>query len=714
MTSPLLRTVGLKADGTLNQPAASINLGDPAFALPTAGSPTALVAAADDNRIVGAVQRAATVSDLRAISVPDATVSGSVNLRGYYASGDGGGGEFYWDPAYSYHQVTGVTMASAGTAYHVHDLLTLAGGTTYSAAIVDVLTVDSNGAITSFAVLPGSSYGALPAGAQAVSLYSAVANNPTGNGATFAVSTSKPDDGGMCINPNGYTGPGRWRRRLTDDQSRNVLCWGAQFSNIYGTQIDSLDAINAAIASLPNVDFSPQQYPGAGNSGHQKGGTIFFPPAAKDYAFLHRDTIYISCKMRAIGVKDQSAIGFLNNAVPSAAQEKWALQCLYSGTSNETFFTDVIGLTAYGGSDRGNAGSSGIFYVGCNGGKYLDCNNFTIALRGHYIDSAGCYFNNLRTFEVDRGPGLTITGQQAVGGYVDIEHVNGTGTLIDPGDGLGDPYPAVLFINAVSCHLQQITTEGSGLSVKLLNSPNTIVESLTTNTLDSLRMAMANPATASPVLIYQSDHVAFNAIEEQGGANWTYFVKDSNSGFGTISVPGDQIGPRSSYCQTRNFLRLTTQNFTVLDNATFATGPTINAVDDGTATIRWQGYQNNWNLHRAGGLHGADHIVFDINYYDHIVAPYGFRSSQFIFDEPTAGDYATLATNAIHALTYASSFDSVTRTVATDDGEANYSLGNSLKLADVPLPSAVAAGVIRYSAGHFYGGDGTAWKQLDN
>ncbi len=690
----------------------------------------AATATRNDYRLVAAIQKADSMAALRALPEPTATDSGQVDLRGYYAPGDGGGGSFYWDPAYTFLQPLTVTLGAAGSGYHVHDLLQLGGGTAFSAALVDVLSVDANGAILTFAVLPGSSYGALPVGAQATTVFHAEGAAHAPAGATFAVATSSFDDGGACVCPTGYTGAGRWRRMLGENLARNVLWWGAQFANVYGADVDSYDAINAAIASLPNGDFSAQDYPGAGRTGHQKRGEIYFPPDPLDpanFGFEVRDEIYVSCTMSLRGEINKSRVAFVGNVAPSTAQEKWVIRCLYSGSSNESFYTDIIGLVANGRRHAGNPGASGIYYIGCNGGRLIDCVVNEVGLRGYYVDSAGCYLNNLRTDDVLRGPGLTVTGQQVVAGYLDIEHVNyaqalgGASTTIyyDPSDGNNDPYPAVL-LNCSSSHFALITTEESPLSIKFSTAPNTTVATLHANTSDYLRTQQASPLTASLVKAYNSDHISVVDIEEQGNAQWANFVIDNNNGFGTFLYPGDGIGARGSYIQREHISSLDVSQLLVY-SSTFKGGPVFRSVDQGAADqITWQGSQGQWNFLRQGGAGGAaSHPVFGIDQFDRPTAPAGFVSSIYYFND--APYSATLSIDpATHALRFNTNMDGISKRVLTDNGNGNRVATNAAKLA---LPASTPVGSIWTITGEgnrvecFTGGDITQnanWGVLKN
>ena len=73
-------------------------------------------------------------------------------------------------------------------------------------------------------------------------------------------------------------------------------------------------------------------------------------------------------------------------------------------------------------------------------------------------------------------------------------------------------------------------------------------------------------------------------------------------------------------------------------------------------------------------------------------------------------------------------FQLVSGTLASHRFNGNASLGfygfpndpptsntpDSITLAPTALPATVTAGTIRFDGTHFYGGDGTTWKQLDN
>ncbi len=643
-------------------------------------------AAVNDSRIVGAVQKVDSVAALRALPVPTASDSGQVELRGYYSAGDGGGGSFYWDAAYTYLQPLTVTMGTGGSGYHVHDLLQVGGGTALSIAsstLVDVLSVDGNGAVLTYAVLPGSSYRVLPVGQQGTIITHAEGAAHAPSGATFAVASSKPDDGGLCICPTGYTGAGRWRRLVDSNCVRNVLWWGAQFANIYGADVDSYDAINAAIASLPNIDFSGQDYPGAGRTGHQKRGEIYFPPHpidAANFGFEVRDTVYVSCSMTLRGEAKKSRVAFTSNAAPSASAEKWVVRCLYSGSSNETFFIDIIGLIANGRRNNGNPGSSGVYYIGCNGGKMTDCGVETVGLRGFLIDSAGCYLNNLLTGDVLRGPGLTATGQQIVAGYLDIEHVNyaqalgGSSTTIyyDPSDGNNDPYPAVL-LSCSGSHFALITTEASPLPLKFQGSPNTTVETLVCNTYDYLRSEQATPATASIVKAYNSDHIAVHSLLEQGDAQWAWYVRDLNNGFGNCLYSGDGVGPRGTYIQKAHVAHLDANGLTVVGDSTFSHGPLISANDAGTADqLQILGNAGHWSFLRAGGQRSsASHEILQFDPYDRVLANYGFLSTGYTLIESNPAYLTVLSVDADHALCITSNADGITRKLQTTAGTSS-------------------------------------------
>ena len=110
---------------------------------------------------------------------------------------------------------------------------------------------------------------------------------------------------------------------------------------------DSLPAINAAIAALPNLDSLPVVFPGAGYTGHQKAGALFFPSAPVNLGYLVGNEVLISGGME-LGGDAGAAIQFLPGAANEAAREKFVVRVVYTsgfGQPNTTFGTDVHDLS---------------------------------------------------------------------------------------------------------------------------------------------------------------------------------------------------------------------------------------------------------------------------------------------------------------------------------------------------------------------------------
>ena len=503
-----------------------------------------------------------SIAALRALPIRPGTDSGEVDVRGYYNPGDGGGGLFFWDPADNYVAPTGATMDSAGSGYTTGSLLVVSAAKAYSPALVYVSAVNQHGAITAFQLCPGSSYATLPSGAQGTG-----SRLGTGSGATFTLTGSTLEDDGSRINPTGHTGPGRYRRvaLLADPTIINVRWFGARCENIYAPTMDSLPCIQRAIWSAPDDDYLPAQYPGAGNSGHQKKLTLYFPGGPQNFGYSVSHTIYASADMYFKG----DGLGKTNLGLTestSSEAETWVIKYCYGsnsvGNANTTFDTGVSDLNLF--ADGIN--QAGLFFLGCNGG-YIRNVAVVSSGRSIYVDSGGVVIDNIRPTSVNQ-EGLEIHGQQIVGDYWDVEHCNSVmtgrtasvfpkGTMLGFHDLGGQPVPAI-FINAVNVQVGHITGETSPV-VALIQGSDVSVESVSDNTCG----ADTDVPGACVVRIWDSDNVSVKHVNNQGLSNGynhfahgeIYDTRDDGTNRWEVA-DGGTFGGRTSYSEQEDILHL--------------------------------------------------------------------------------------------------------------------------------------------------------------
>lgn len=507
---------------------------------------------------VPSIQKVDSMAALRALPIPTGSDSGQVELRGYDTVGDGGGGLFSWDATSAYVAPTGTTMNTAGTGYTAGSLLLVGTAPAYSTSLVYVSAVDSNGAITGYQLCPGSSYPALPSGAQATS-----ARIGAGSGATFTLTGATLDDNGSYINPTSNTGAGRWRREtmVADPTNVNVRWFGAKCENIYTPTTDSLRAIEEAIWASPDDDYLPVQYPGAANSGHQKKVTVYLPGGPQNFGYSVSNTLYASAEMYWKGDgMGKSNLGF--SVGRSFAQETWVIRYCYGsntpGNANTTFDTGVSDLNIF----AGGTNNAGLFFLGCNG-SFIRNVAVNSTERSIYVDSGGVVIDNVRPTSTNT-MGLELHGQQIEGTYWDVEHCNSTlsgrtasvfptGTFGGFAALDGVVKPAIL-IQATVVHAGIITGETSPIIV-LVNGADVTIESLSGNVYGS-DTQLPDSCLAR---VWQSDNVAVRHFNNQSNATFPHgMVYDTrNDGSNRWNVQNfGYLGGRSSYSEGEDILRL--------------------------------------------------------------------------------------------------------------------------------------------------------------
>ena len=310
------------------------------------------------------------------------------------------------------------------------------------------------------------------------------------------------DNGGTVIAPAPQT-PGRWLRVSADPTYIDVRTFGAKTVEAGDPIFDSLPAVNAAITSLPNRTYSTVPSPGAGGTGQAKVGTLFFPSKANgdgELGYYFGDTLYLTTEIKLVGspAGTGTPLRMMPGVAPSADAEKFLVVYLVQGDSNvygnpgNSFFTAVDQILFDTGGSAVNPGGSGAYIAVANRGVIGNVSVGANALRGIVINSTGCEVHNLWVGgRVERGPGLQFEGGHIVADHLSVEHTNlafgdftastpGYAPKIDPVDGLGDPYPALL-IESSDTVIGDVQCEASALCVKVRNALGCRIGSFSSN-----------------------------------------------------------------------------------------------------------------------------------------------------------------------------------------------------------------------------------------
>ena len=561
------------------------------------------------------VQTIDTVAALRALSPPAQDGIKQIDVRGYYASGDGGGGTFYWDGNFSFQRASAANLVAGGSGYAVGDEISVPGASgAYSVPLLTVATVGPNGTITGLTLNPGSAFTSVPSGTLPTGDYLS-----SGTGATVTLTAASVfDDGGGNICPDGYTGSGRWRRLALVEHPTfiDVRWFGAKCENIYAPTFDSLEPIQRAIWSAPDDDYLPVQPPGAAKSGHQKKCTLYFPGNSQNLGYSVSNTIYATPEMFFRGDNIGTSILSLtiNSAFPT---ETWIIKYLYGsnsvGNANTSFDTGVSDMILV--SDTCTNGA-GLFFLGCNGG-YIRNVAVNSKERSIYVDSGGVVINNIRPTSTNK-EGLEIHGQQIVGDYWDAEHCNSTstgrtattfpsGTMRGGHDLGGTPIPAI-WIDATNVHVGNITGETSPI-VALITGPDVDISSVSNNTYGS-DSAVAGACT---VRVWETDNVRVAHHNNQGLGNGTvsfahgeiYDTRNDGSNAWTVE-DGGTFGGRTSYSEQEDILNL--RLFGKLD--LYGSPSEVNS--NGVAAMRFYTGQLNLSeltVNTSGGLDSGGYNV---------------------------------------------------------------------------------------------------------
>ena len=484
-----------------------------------AGTEPNQLAVGNDARLVNAPRVVASLAALRALPPPPSGVeSGLVIVQGYYAPGDGGGGQFRWDPAAngSITQIRACSIYQLGTGYPREGVaITLSppdqpGGTPAkvtcgvhppSGGVYNYNGVaDGTGGLYNFVVTdPGSGYLHEPTvtlSADAPSVWQRAILHPY---------SPDFDDGGYTLASSVST-RGRWRRVVAEDTGIvDARCFGLVLGD--ESQADANSArLTRAMEALPLYKF--------GSNGIARIGQVQcegLTLARQGILRLPQGDFYIGDTLGITPGMTLSAGGGLSRLIaktgfaPAGGPAKRMLKIFKNGLYGaydrnpypgppffsyvDTYEAGIVGhLDLLGQLGRNNASVQGAELLGAQGCAVrgeVSCNE--CGPGGQIVTSI-----NADTLTVLGGaaPGVVLLG--AVNNYygrVDTEHVSRADTL----DADGDPVPACLILNGSSNRIETLCGETNALACKIDGSPGSSIGSYCGN-VDTAGIIIQNAA----------------------------------------------------------------------------------------------------------------------------------------------------------------------------------------------------------------------------